>query len=93
MKTVVRMILVAALACGSGCAKPDWIEQTLVTVDVTGTWEGSTPGGPGGSYELVLEQEGAKVTGTIVTRGFTLRNAKGSLDGTVAGDVFTFQAG
>ena len=29
-----------ALACGSGCARPDWIEQTLVTVDVTGTLAG-----------------------------------------------------
>ncbi len=91
MKTVTRVILVAALACGSGCAKPDWIEQTLVTVDVTGTWQGSTSGA-GGSFELVLEQQGAKVTGTIVQRGFTGGNSTGPLDGTVAGDVFTFKA-
>src|SRR5262245_25332992 len=33
------LVLVAAvLACSSGRAKPDWIRQTLVTVDVTGTW-------------------------------------------------------
>jgi len=33
------LVLVAAvLACSSGRAKPDWIQQTLVTVDVTGTW-------------------------------------------------------
>jgi hypothetical protein len=33
MKTIAWGMLVAALACGSGCARPDWIEQTLVTVD------------------------------------------------------------
>ena len=38
--------LVAAMLA-SGCAKPDWIEQTLVTVDVTGTWVGSMGKGPG----------------------------------------------
>ena len=43
MNTIARVILVAVLAFGSGCAKPDWIEQTLVTVDVTGTWQ-STEG-------------------------------------------------
>ena len=40
MRTIAWAILVAALAGGSGCARPDWIEQTLVTVDVTGTWRG-----------------------------------------------------
>ena len=25
----------------AGCARPDWIEQTLVTVDVTGVWRGT----------------------------------------------------
>jgi hypothetical protein len=39
MKTIARLILMAVLACGSGCAKSDWIQQTLVTVDVTGTWQ------------------------------------------------------
>ena len=46
MKTIAWGILVAALACVSGCARPDWIEQTLVTVDVTGTWEGFVAGPP-----------------------------------------------
>jgi len=33
---LMPLMLVAALvACGSGCAKPDWIQDTLVTVDVT----------------------------------------------------------
>jgi len=41
VRAIARMILVAALVCGSGCARSDWIDRTLVTVDVTGTWEGS----------------------------------------------------
>jgi hypothetical protein len=36
MNTIARVIFVAMLAFGSGCAKPDWIQQTLVKVDVTG---------------------------------------------------------
>ena len=56
----IRLGLVAAmLAIGSGCAKPDWIEQTLVTVDVTGTWRSTE----GSLVEFVLEQQGSKVKG------------------------------
>ena len=36
MKSIVYLLIVATLAFGSGCAKEDWIERTLVTVDVTG---------------------------------------------------------
>ena len=31
-------VIAAAWVFASGCARPDWIEQTLVTVDVTGVW-------------------------------------------------------
>jgi hypothetical protein len=31
------MLIGATLAVGSGCARSDWIDRTLVTVDVTGT--------------------------------------------------------
>ena len=66
MKTIAWGILVAALACGSGCARPDWIEQTLVTVDVTGTWQGSVVHASGiALYELTLEQQGPKVKGRL----------------------------
>jgi len=34
----IALVLMVTFAMGSGCAKPDWIQQTLVTVDVTGTW-------------------------------------------------------
>src|SRR5262245_42832546 len=55
------------LFAGSGCARPDWIDQTLVTVDVTGVWRGTSGRGgsaySGGNIELALQQTGTKVTG------------------------------
>src|SRR5262249_14738650 len=52
-----------------GCAQKDWIDRTLVTVDVTGVWEGKQDFGPGGGgardIVIVLQQQGAKVTGEI----------------------------
>src|SRR6266446_4611042 len=40
MKTIARMLLAISLALGAGCARGDWIDRTLVTVDVTGVWVG-----------------------------------------------------
>ncbi len=74
------VVLVSLSAFGSGCARPDWIEQTLVTADVTGAWMGV-----GGSLELNLNQEGAKVTGSMVQRIPQIRTP---IAGTVTGDVF-----
>ena len=92
------IILVAALACGSGCARPDWIEQTLVTVDVTGTWAGSVGGEValgGGSYQFTLEQRGPKLKGSVRREEYLGRKGvpgeySGSIVGTVAGDVLSF---
>jgi hypothetical protein len=92
------ILVVATLACGSSCARPDWIEQTLVTVDVTGTWQGSV-GGIGalsvGWYELTLEQQGAQVKGSVRMYGVAQTIAgttiSGPIEGTVAGDVFSFR--
>ncbi len=85
----------AWLAVGSllfvafGCARPDWIEDTLVTVDVTGVWRGSAGRGgsaySGGAVQLTLQQSGAKVTGSF-------RGAEGGdvpVEGTVNGDKLT----
>ena len=36
MNTIARVILVPVLTFGASCAKSDWIQRTLVTVDVTG---------------------------------------------------------
>jgi len=75
MNTIARVILVAVLALGSGCAKPDWIDQTLMTVDVTGTWRDS-----GGTIDLTLEQQGSKVTGSMIWRG-SFTSASGTISG------------
>jgi hypothetical protein len=47
-----RFVLTLALlteACG--CARPDWIQSTLVTVDVSGTWVGTLTGGGASGVE------------------------------------------
>ena len=99
MKAIAWGILVAALACGAGCARPDWIEQTLVTEDVTGTWQGAVWLGlrlGTVSYELTLEQRGPKVDGSVRQEGpwtgIGMPGAySGPIDGTVAGDAFSFR--
>ena len=58
------VVIGVALVLASGCAQKDWIDRTLVTENVKGGWAGSLGGG--GCYRevrLVLEQDGAKVTG------------------------------
>ncbi len=69
------MLIAAVLLLSPGCVKqPDWIETTLVTVDVTGVWEGTVPVGDPGAVPLRtghirllfdLEQEGPKVKGSF----------------------------
>jgi hypothetical protein len=56
MRTIAGLLLAATLAFGSGCARSDWIDRTLVTVDVTGVWDGSWTIGPrgNGTMELTL---------------------------------------
>jgi hypothetical protein len=78
------LVLIAA-----GCARPDWIEQTLVTVDVTGAWQGTMSGeGAFGSLyaALMLQQGGAKVTGQMVISGRSR-----PIEGTINGDVLRFR--
>jgi hypothetical protein len=41
MNNIVWILIAATLAIGSGCARPDWIESTVVTVDLTGVWQGT----------------------------------------------------
>jgi hypothetical protein len=100
MKRAAFVILVVALACGSGCTTPpDWIERTLVTVDVTGVWSGQSLGAiaAGGTLaELYfdLQQEGPKVKGLlrgIAPLGASADPIGGPVEGSVAGDVFTFR--
>ena len=88
------LVFVVALALGS-CARPDWIEQTLVTVDVTGVWVGGTRAGGGTGIQLEPEQQGAKVKCKVRAVGAATHGPWGTLpsgpvDGIVAGDVFSF---
>ncbi len=91
--------MAAALAIGSGCATPpDWIERTLVTVDVTGHWHGTSLARSGGANVtpeiwLDLRQEGPKVTGSMRSRGMRGRptGAPVPIEGGIAGDVFSFR--
>src|SRR5262245_39950687 len=80
------VLVVAMLVPGSGCAKPDWIQQTQVTVDVTGTWERVS----GQPVTFVLKQQGPKVTGFFMATGYNLLGWR-PVEGTVAGDVLSFR--
>jgi len=93
MKIIAGVLIAAALTLGSGCARSDWIDRTLVTVDVTGTWYGRFPGtGILGDVFLELEQQGATVKGFMRTGGPGYGGVtSGPIDGTVAGDVFRFK--
>jgi len=80
------------LLIASGCApRADWIEGTLVTTDVSGVWRGSYVAGVSsnwlafGEVEMTLRQRGEKVTGEG-----RFRDTNVTLEGTVRGDVFSF---
>jgi hypothetical protein len=95
MKIVGSVLLVAALVAASGCARPDWIERTLVTVDVTGVWSGTwTNGLYNTELWMELKQTGPKVTGNLKPKGFihaALQDVSGPVEGTVSGDRFEFR--
>ena len=88
MKTLAGLLLATLLVTSAGCAQKDWIDRTLVTVDVTGTWYGGVRGG-GATTDLMfeLEQRGATVKGSVQYTPGT----RGDIEGTVAGDVFRFR--
>ena len=67
MRAVTRLLIAGALAFGLGCAQTDWIDRTLVTVDVTGTWSGRFQGSGASPSDLWfdLEQQGSTVKGTM----------------------------
>ena len=75
MKTLGGLLVAAMLVFGSGCAKQDWIDRTLVTVDVTGVWTGGqTWGGERqrpafGDVVLDLTQQGSTVKGSLRVEG------------------------
>jgi hypothetical protein len=89
----VRPLLTRRVAVGlvllivSGCAqRADWVEGTLVTVDVAGAWKGRLTGGRlSGEMQMTLTQRGPKVTGDG-----RIGTATVSIEGTVRGDVLFF---
>jgi len=89
---VIAMTFVYA----SGCAQKDWIDRTLVTVDVTGSWYG-TIGGVGSSMGtnsemwLDLQQAGSKVTGSVRFKPDQAFGSSGPIEGSVSGDVFQYR--
>src|SRR5262245_66553084 len=99
MRIGARLLLAISLAICLGCAKQDWIDRTLVTVDVTGAWSGEllSRGGAGGmaqrsTVSLTLDQKGSRVTGAfeVVATEFALFSSlgarrSGGVEGTVAG--------
>ena len=93
MNLTIRLLIATALLFAPGCAKTDWIDRTLVTVDVTGTWEGTLVSGIG--LLLDLEQKGSTVKGFMRLTAGTSQNPyglrPGPIEGTVAGDVFRFR--
>jgi hypothetical protein len=89
-----RALAATLLVIGApGCAqRSDWVEGTLVTVDVTGVWKGRSASmggtsGVTGEFELTLTQRGPKVTGDA-----RIRTLKVGIEGIVRGDVFSFSA-
>ncbi len=93
MRTLSAALLLVAAA---GCAhRNDWIEGTLVTVDVSGVWTGTAQPTRAGAWpyadatnmELTLAQRGPKVTGEC-----QIRTTKVTIEGTVRGDVLSFAA-
>ena len=85
------MWVFVALVFASGCAQKDWIDRTLVTVDVTGVWSGSLRGAQAPrDVQLELKQEGSKVTGTMVASRIHSGDTASPVQGNVAGDLFTF---
>jgi hypothetical protein len=97
MKSIGAVLLLAALTVGAGCAKSDWIERTLVTVDVTGTWSGrvggakGTLGTPIGTLWVDLEQKGATVKGLLQYEGGAVPRFSTPVDGNLTGDVLRFK--
>jgi len=89
MKLIVGLLMVAAVAVNSGCAQKDWIDRTLVTVDVAGTWYGTittTGGAYAGTQELWLdlEQAGSKVKGAVRFKPDQGMAASGPIESTVS---------
>src|SRR5690242_7251806 len=84
-----RRVFLCSLAV-AGCARADWIGDTLVTVDVTGRWTGTMPGQVGGNFIMNLRQTGPKATGDVTLTSPHGHLWSGPIEGTVSGDGLRF---
>src|SRR5215831_13183679 len=94
MTRMARVLLGILVMLLMGCAQKDWIDRTLVTENVTGAWTGSFGGGCPHGLRLDLQQDGSKVTGVATLSGPSSSLPAGPfpIQGSVAGDVFSFKA-
>jgi hypothetical protein len=88
----IQLSIVLLFVIATGCARRDWIESMLVTVDVTGTWSGEVKqvrGTVRGRAELTLEQVGPNVKGLMtLTSPIQAANRRDMpVEGNVNGDV------
>src|SRR5262245_38164493 len=89
MRWTGKFLIVLALS-SLGCARGDWISETLTLVDVTGTWEGPFRFNifkVERTTRWVLQQNGAKVMGEVQRPDGT---PVGSVEGLVNGEVFSW---
>jgi hypothetical protein len=67
VKTAWATLIAFLMFCDGCVTRPDWIQATLVTADVTDVWRGAVSGGAGlptgrmATFELL--QQGPKVQG------------------------------
>ena len=95
MKTLAGLLFTMLLTLSAGCAQKDWIDRTLVTVDVTGTWYGRAATNPPAEFLFELAQQGSVVKGSLQVGNRSISysgDLSGPIEGTVAGDVFTFKS-
>jgi hypothetical protein len=89
-KRLIGLLIATTLAI-AGCANSDRIEQTPLTVDVSGIWSGVVEGA-GTDVSFDLEQHGSTVEGAMEGEAGEMRVAGGStIVGIIAGDVFQFK--
>src|SRR5256885_2295302 len=86
---MTRRHLLGLVVCAApGCARADWIESTLVTVDVTGDWMGEWRFPQfTGTLQLTLNQRGGRVIGDARVSGLMDSKNDGAIEGDINGDL------